>query len=115
MTVQPEWLAIPQIDCFGTYSYLGHWRDQRPEAISALYSGFAEDVRKAAKKVQLPVLPGHNNAPVHEMPFIFPRENGKSLQTFFRSANQAKADIQVICSWNEWLEGTTIEPSPAIA
>lgn len=111
MTVQPEWLSIPQIDCFGTYSYLGHWRDKRASAISALYSGFAEDVRKAGKKVQLPVVPGHDNTPVHKAPFIFLRENGKTLKTFFKAANKAKADILVICSWNEWLEGTTVEPS----
>ena len=111
MTVQPDWLAIPQIDCFGTYSYVGHWRDKRAPSISALYSGFAEDVRRAGKKVQLPVLPGHDNTPVHDAPFIFPRENGKTLKTFFHAAEEAEPDIIVVCSWNEWLEGTTIEPS----
>lgn len=111
MMVGPDWLAIPQIDCFGTYSYVGHWRDKRASAISALYTGFTKNVRAAGKKSQLPVLPGHDNTPVHDAPFIFPRENGKTLKKFFDAAKKAKPDIIVICSWNEWLEGTTVEPA----
>ena len=111
MTVYADWLNLPKIDCFGTYSYVGHWRDTNASVIDALYCGFAEDVRNAGKKVQLPAIPGHNNTPVHDAPFLFPRKNGETLKGFLAATDHAKADIVVICSWNEWLEGTTIEPS----
>lgn len=111
MEVKNDWLGIPKIDCFGTYSYAGHWRDMNPRVISALYSGFAEQVHHAGKKVQLPVLPGHNNTPVEPEPFIISRKNGKTLKTFLHATEKAKADVVVICSFNEWLEGTEIEPN----
>lgn len=111
MQVYPGWLEIPEIDCFGTYSYAGHWRDTDFRAIEELYSGYVQEVRAAGKKVQLPALPGHDNTAVNEAPFIFPRENGQTLRHFLKTMDAAKPDIVVITSFNEWFEMTQIEPS----
>lgn len=111
MFVLPEWLAISNIDCFGTYSYVGHWRDTNAASIRELYTGFATDVRGAGKQVQLPVLPGHDNTPVHAEPFVVPRNGGATLTNFLRAVDAAKPEIVTVCSFNEWLETTQIEPS----
>jgi hypothetical protein len=111
MISYPGWLEVKQIDCYGTYSYAGHWRDTNAQNIAQLYAGFAEEVHRAGKKVQLPALPGHNNTAVHEEPLIIPREEGKTLRTFLAAIDAARADIAVICSFNEWLETTQVEPS----
>jgi len=111
MLVQPDWLQLPRIDCFGTYSYFGHWRDVREKTITTLYSDFVRDVRQAGKLAALPVSPGHDNTPVNAEPCIIPRENGATLKSFLRAVHAAKPEIVLVCSWNEWLETTQIEPS----
>lgn len=111
MRVLPEWLEIPQVDSFGTYSYVGHWRDTNAANLATLYAGFAQNVRAAGKQVFLPVLPGHDNTPVHAEPFIVPRAGGDTLRNFLRAADTAKPEMVVVCSFNEWLETTQIEPS----
>jgi hypothetical protein len=111
MSVRPEWLQLADIDCFGTYSYFGHWRDVRPKSIANLYEGFVQNVRNAGKQVALPVSPGHDNTPVNPEPGIIPRENGATLKSFLQAVDVAKPEIVLVCSWNEWLETTQVEPS----
>ena len=104
-------MKISRIDCFGTYSYFGHWRDVRPNTIKTLYSGFTGHVRNAGKEVALPVSPGHDNTPVNVEPCVIPRDHGKTLKSFLRAVDAAKPEIVLVCSWNEWLETTQVEPS----
>jgi hypothetical protein len=111
MLVKPEWLHIAEIDCFGTYSYFGHWRDIRPDTIRGLYGGFATEVRGAGKRVQLPISPGHDNTSVSSEPCAIPRENGATLRAFMDAVDSARPEIAVVCSFNEWLEMTEVEPS----
>ncbi|MFN7139032.1 MAG: glycoside hydrolase family 99-like domain-containing protein [Limisphaerales bacterium] len=111
MMSYPGWLDIKSIDAFGTYSYVGHWRDTNAQHIAQLYKGYVDEVRAAGKKVALPAIPGHDNTPVHEQPFIVPRENGQTLKNFLAAMDIARPDIVLICSWNEWLETTQVEPS----
>jgi len=109
--VPADWLAIREIDCFGSYSLFGNWRETNASALTQLYTGFATNVRSAGKKVQLPVSPGHDNTPVNDKPYIAPRADGKTLRAFLAAADAARPDVVVVCSFNEWLETTQIEPS----
>lgn len=111
MLSYPGWLDVKGIDCFGTYSYVGHWRDTNAAHIAQLYTGYADEMRAAGKKVALPAVPGHDNTAVHPEPFIIPRENGHTFKNFLAALDAAKPDIALICSWNEWLETTQVEPS----
>jgi hypothetical protein len=111
MSVAPDWLAVRKIDCFGTYSYFGHWRDLAPATLERLYSGFAQQVHQAGHGVQLPFSPGHNNSTVNGQPLVVPREDGKVLKTFLRAIDAAKPEVAVVCSFNEWYEMTEVEPS----
>jgi hypothetical protein len=109
--VQNEWLNLSKIDCFGTYSYFGHWRDVDAGTISSLYTNFTQQMRAAGKWAQLPAVPGHDNTAVSDEPCPIPRKNGELLKSFLRGIDAAKPEIAVICSWNEWLESTEIEPA----
>jgi len=111
MFVAPEWLALDKIDCFGTYSYFGHWREVSPGTIQELYEGFALNVHAAGHDVQLPFSPGHDNTAVNAEPLVVPRKDGTTLRTFLRAIDAAKPEVAVVCSFNEWNEMTEIEPS----
>jgi hypothetical protein len=111
MVVAPEWLKLKKIDCFGTYSYFGHWRDVTPAAIETLYGGFAQQVHQAGHAVQLPFSPGHDNTAVNSNPLVLPRKEGELLKTFLGAIDAAKPEIAVVCSFNEWFEMTEVEPS----
>jgi hypothetical protein len=111
LSVPPAWLAIDKIDCFGTYSLFGNWRETNEPALAALYSNFADTVHRAGHEVELPILPGHNNTAVNPEPFVVARRDGKILEAFCRAIDAAKPDVAVVCSFNEWFEMTEIEPS----
>ena len=111
MLVQPEWLGIRRIDCFGTYSYFGHWRDVREPTITTLYTDFTRQLGESGRLAALPVSPGHDNTPVNAEPCVIPRDQGATLNHFLRAVDAAKPGIVLVCSWNEWLETTQIEPS----
>lgn len=111
MGVAPEWLQVKRIDCFGTYSYFGHWRDVTPATLRQLDCGFAQQVHQAGHAVQLPFSPGHNNSAVNSSPLVLPRQEGAVLKAFLRAIDAAKPDVAVVCSFNEWFEMTEVEPS----
>ncbi len=111
MSVAPDWLAIKKIDCFGTYSYFGHWRDVTPAAIDELYRGFSESVHASGHDVELPFSPGLDNTAVSDAPLAVPRRDGELLRTFLHTIDDAKPDVAMVCSFNEWLEMTEVEPS----
>lgn len=111
LTIYPDWLAIKEIDCFGTYSLFGNWRETREKELVQLYQGFAKNVRGAGKEVQLPILPGHDNTAVEEKPYVAEREKGRLLKSFCKAVDESKPEVAVVCSFNEWFEMTQIEPS----
>lgn len=55
--------------------------------------------------------PAHGHWAVHPEPFVVPHAGGDTLRNFLRAADTAKPEIVVVCSFNEWLETTQIEPS----
>jgi hypothetical protein len=55
--------------------------------------------------------PGYEAYPVNGDPRIKPRDAGATYDSMWRAAIGAKADIVTITSYNEWGEGTQIEPA----
>lgn len=55
--------------------------------------------------------PGYEAAAATGDTRIRPRLNGETYDTMWRAANDAGADIVTITSYNEWSEGTQIEPA----
>jgi hypothetical protein len=55
--------------------------------------------------------PGYEAYPVNGDPRIKPRDGGATYDSMWRAAIGAGADIVTITSYNEWGEGTQIEPA----
>jgi len=70
----------------------------------------------AARLLCVPsVGPGYDAAPGKAEVRVKPRRNGATYDSMWRAALAAKADIVSITSYNEWLEGTQIEPAELVA
>jgi hypothetical protein len=59
------------------------------------------------------VLPGYNDTrvPGRTGTFIVPRNNGQTYRTSWDAAIASNPDWITITSFNEWFEGSMIEPS----
>ena len=57
------------------------------------------------------VIPGYNDTKMRKPGRNVDRQNGQVYRTLWEEAIRANPDWIVITSWNEWLEGSEIEPS----
>lgn len=55
--------------------------------------------------------PGYDASFATGSALVKPRDNGATYDTMWRAAVAAKADLVTITSYNEWSEGTQIEPA----
>jgi hypothetical protein len=83
-------------------------------------TGYAAKVRKTAQDLGgfrywvAPVMPGYDDTRLRgAQGFARPRDNGNYYRATFAGAAQSGADMAIVTSFNEWLEGTQIEPSVA--
>lgn len=69
---------------------------------------------RAAKLLCAPsVGPGYDGVRAGEPPVGRPRRNGKTYDRLWSAALRARPDVVTITSYNEWGEGTQIEPAEA--
>ena len=79
-----------------------------------MYAHLAKQARATGKRVFLPAHPGHDNSGFRPNEFfIIPREDGATLRGYLRAATEARADVALLTSFNEWPETTVVEPSPS--
>jgi len=57
------------------------------------------------------VIPGFDDRKIRHPGTYVSRKGGRYYERIWRAAIASGADIVTICSWNEWHEGTEIEPS----
>ena len=57
------------------------------------------------------VAPGYDDRKIRHPGQYVPREDGKYYERTWRAALGSNPGIVTICSWNEWHEGTEVEPS----
>jgi hypothetical protein len=110
-TIPQEWLETAGIDAFGFYSAFSNFREHTYEGLLPTYRHLAQLAHGSGKKMLLPVHPGHDNSNFRDDPYVMPRRDGQTLRDYLRAATDAKADMIMITSWNEWPETTVIEPS----
>jgi hypothetical protein len=80
--------------------------------IQKLYASFVNVGRQLGKITALPVMPGYDDSHIgRESPKIISRENGALYKKLWKAAGKANPDWVLITSFNEWHEGTEIEPS----
>jgi hypothetical protein len=98
-----------------------HWYSVAWSAdpVSSLVN-YAARVRKTAKDLGgfrywvSPAMPGYDDARLRGAgSLVRPRDNGNYFRATFAAANQSGADWVIVTSFNEWPEGSQIEPSVA--
>lgn len=109
----PEaWLNIPEIEMIGFYGTFSVRRIWKSDEIAPHYSHLARQARAAGKMVFLPAHPGHDNSGFRPNDFfVIPRDDGATLRGYLRAITDAKADVALLTSFNEWPETTVVEPS----
>lgn len=79
--------------------------------MGTFYREYVEKHRSPGKIVCLTIIPGYDDTYVREPGTAVSRENGDLYARSWSSAVNARPDWILITSWNEWHEGSEIEPS----
>ena len=81
-------------------------------AWAAQYDGDGVKLARLYHRIScVTVIPGYNDTKLRKPGRIVDRQDGQLYRVLWEEAIRANPDWVVITSWNEWLEGTEIEPS----
>ncbi len=98
-----------------TYNTAGRLRDKSPEEIRTWcrdsYPKWVKLARDAGKLVALTVIPGYDDTKIRSPGLVVDRFAGESYSIQWEEAIAARPDWILITSFNEWHEGSEIEPS----
>jgi len=102
-------------DGIHTYNICGWVKGKKPEELRALSrTRFSEAVslaRRNGKISCLTVIPGYDDTKIRKPGLRADRMNGETYRILWEEAIRADPDWVLITSWNEWHEGSEIEPS----
>jgi len=116
MTIPANWLDVPEISMFGFYGTFSIKRAWTYDDLIQDYRRVADAAHAKGRKVFLPVHPGHDNSGFRPDDFfVIPRDEGATLRGYLRAATDARADVIMLTSFNEWPETTAVEPSSSWA
>lgn len=110
--IDPAWLAV--FDGAETYGAGMPDPPVRLDQIAQVASaGYTQAVALAGEKIiAVSVKPGYDDSHLgRSHPRTYPRESGQLYSVLWQAAIRAHPDWVVIDSWNEWHEGTELEPS----
>jgi hypothetical protein len=74
------------------------------------YSSFAKAAKERDMFFALATLPGYDDRSVRFPGSVIPRRSGEHYDMTWRVVLEQEPDWVLICSWNEWAEGSNIEP-----
>lgn len=98
-----------------TYNICGWVQGKRPDALRQLSARtFAANVALAKQHARLScltVIPGYDDTKIRKPGLNADRQNGQTYRVLWEEAIRADPDWVLITSWNEWHEGSEIEPS----
>ena len=101
----------------GLHRYNIAWAgvDKTPAELRAWAAQYDGDAVKLARQYNriscVTVIPGYNDTKMRKPGRNVDRQDGQVYRTLWEEAIKANPNWIVITSWNEWLEGTEIEPS----
>ena len=81
------------------------------EKMKQEYESYVERARSKGRLACIPVIPGYDDTRIRKEGKKVDREGGEVYVRLFEYARAANPDCILITSWNEWGEGTEIEPS----
>lgn len=95
----------------GLHTYNPVWITLIGSSFSNVYDGISLKIHEKGGLYASTVCPGFDDRKVREPGLLIPREDGHYYRMCWEAARNCKADWILITSWNEWFEGTEIEPS----
>lgn len=110
--VPAAWLQTPGIDAIGFYGTFSVKRISTEAELTPFFRNYAAEVRRTSCKLLLPMHPALDNSRIQpDTAYVIKGLEGATLQSYHRAALAAGADILLLTSFNEWPEGTMVEPS----
>ncbi len=106
--VPADWLQV--FDGFHIYNPLGIYRDE-PQNALMLFDTMVLSARVNGKLACVTTTPGYNDTQVREGVIPLRRHGGSIYRQSWDVAEHTDPDWALICTFNEWHEGTEIEPS----
>ncbi len=107
--------AAGAFDGIHTYNTAGALRDKDVSEVRhwarAQYAEWVKLARSAGRISTLTVIPGYDDTKIRKPGLAVPRYDGASYRCQWQEAIAADPDWILITSWNEWHEGSEIEPS----
>ncbi len=102
-------------DGIHTYNICGWVREKKPDELRELSrQSFAKAVqiaRNNAKISCITIIPGYDDTKIRTPGINAERMDGETYRILWEQAIDANPDWVLITSWNEWHEGSEIEPS----
>ncbi len=102
-TLNPQYLEV--FDGLHTYSVI------RIKELGSTYIGVSKAVKSFGKIWVATVCPGYDDRKIRSPGSFVDRENGAYYTRTWEAALASDPNIIIICTWNEWHEGTEVEPS----
>lgn len=107
--------AAQVFDGLHTYNTAGQLRGKSVDEVRAwcrsTYPRWVKIAREAGKSVALTVIPGYDDTKIRKPGLAVDRFDGQSYAIQWEEAIAAQPDWILITSFNEWHEGSEIEPS----
>jgi hypothetical protein len=98
-----------------TYNICGEVKDKSTNVLRAWASrNYADAVSLARQHRRIScvtVIPGYDDTKIRKPGLAASRQNGQTYSVLWEEAIRAQPDWVLITSWNEWHEGSEIEPS----
>jgi glycoprotein endo-alpha-1,2-mannosidase len=102
-------------DGFHAYNICGDVKGKSPEELRTWAAGYYGNAVKFARQRSaisaVTVIPGYDDTKIRKPGLKADRLNGQVYRTLWDEAIRSKPDWVLITSWNEWHEGSEIEPS----
>ena len=106
------WQQTAGIDAFGFYGTFSVKRISTEAELTPFFKHYAQGVRQTKAQLLLPMHPALDNSRIQpDSAYVIPGQAGATLQGYHQAALAAGADVLLLTSFNEWMEGTMVEPS----
>jgi len=102
-------------DGIHTYNTAGFLKDktldQVKEWTKKAYPAWVQTAASHGRIKTLTLIPGYDDTKIRKPGLKVERQDGEAYRIQWQSAIEANPDWILLCSWNEWHEGSELEPS----
>lgn len=95
----------------GLHTYNPIWITRRGLSYEEVFCKISKEIHERKGMYAATVCPGFDKRKVKKDSTFVPREDGHYYSTGWKAAIKSEPEWVLICTWNEWHEGSEIEPS----